>query len=77
MTHEQRQEAMKIVDAHARTLAVAEACARTTRDLAAEVGRGSIPATEDLKRTVEEAERILAELAAVRQEVDRLVRQLG
>ncbi len=76
MTRDERLEVLKIVEAHERTLGVAEACARTTRDLAAEVGRGSVPAREDLLQTVQEAERVLAEFARVRQEMERLLRQL-
>ncbi len=76
MTRDERLEVLKIVEAHERTLGVAEACARTTRDLAAEVGRGSVPAREDLLQTVQEAERVLAEFARVRQERERLLRQL-
>ena len=76
MTRDERQEVLKIVEAHAQTLGVAEACARTTRDLAAEVARGSLPASDDLKRTVEESERVLAEFAGVRQEIERLLSQL-
>ncbi len=76
MTRDERLEVLKIVEAHERTLGVAEACARTTRDLAAEVGRGSVPAREDLLQTVQEAERVLAEFAGVRQEIERLLRQL-
>ena len=77
MTRDERQEVLKIVEAHERTLGVGEACARTTRDLAAEVGRGSVPAREDLLATVQEAERVLAELAPIRQEIERLLRQLS
>ena len=77
MTRDERQEVLKIVEAHAQTLGVAEACARTTRDLAAEVARGSLPASDDLKRTVEESERVLAGFGEVRKEIERLVRQLS
>ena len=72
MTRDDRQEFLKILRAHADTIAVCEACATTTRDLAAEVKRGGMPARDDLQRTVDEAERILADLARVRQEIDRL-----
>jgi hypothetical protein len=72
VTREDRREFLKVVEAHARTVAVAEACAMTTRDLAAEVKRGGMPARADLQRTVDEAERILVDLAQVRQEVERL-----
>ena len=74
MTREERQEVLKILEAHAQTIGICEACARTTRDLAAEVQRGGIPKREDLQQTVEEAERVLQDLVAVRQEVDRLVK---
>jgi len=77
MTRDERQEVLKIVEAHAQTLGVAEACARTTRDLAAEVARGSLPASDDLKRTVEESEHVLAGFGEVRKEIERLVRQLS
>jgi hypothetical protein len=74
---EPADETLKILDAHARTLAVCEACAVTTRDLAAEVKRGGIPGAADLQKTIEEAERVLTELAAVRAEVERLRSELG
>ena len=77
MTRDERQEVLKLVEAHAQTLGVAEACARTTRDLAAEVARGSLPASDDLKRTVEESERVLSGFGEVRKEIERLVRQLS
>lgn len=61
-----------MLDAHAQTLAICEACAVTTRDLAAEVKRGGMPSPADLQQTIEEAERVLSELAHVRAEVERL-----
>jgi hypothetical protein len=73
MTREEQQEFVKVLQAHAQTIAICEACAATTRDLAAEIGRGSMPRREDLVRTVDEAERVLADLAAVREEVERLI----
>jgi hypothetical protein len=73
VTREERREFLKILEAHAQTIGVAEACATTTRDLAAEVKRGGLPRREDLQQTVDEAERILADLAHVRREVERLV----
>ena len=69
-------EMRKILDAHAQTLAICEACAVTTRDLAAEVKRGGVPSAADLQQTIEEAERVLTELAAVKAEVERLRGQL-
>jgi hypothetical protein len=73
MTREERQEFLKILEAHAQTIAICEACASTTRDLAAEVGRGSIPRREDLVHTVDQAEQVLRDLATVREEVERLI----
>jgi sulfur relay (sulfurtransferase) complex TusBCD TusD component (DsrE family) len=67
-----REQLRKVLEAHAQTVAICEACALTTRDLAAEVKRGGMPSPADLQQTVDEAERVLAELAAVRAELDRL-----
>ena len=68
-----QQEVLRILQAHAQTIAVAEACATTTRDLAVEVKRGGTPAREDLQRTIDVAERVLTDLAGVREEVERLI----
>jgi hypothetical protein len=76
MTREERQEFLKILHAHAQTIAICEACATTTRDLAAEVARGGVPAKNDLAHTVQQAEDVLADLAAVREEVERLIATL-
>lgn len=73
MTRREHQEFVKVLDAHARTIEICEACAITTRDLAAEVKRGGLPKREDLQRQVDEAERVLADLALVKQEVERLL----
>jgi hypothetical protein len=67
---------LKVLDAHAQTLAICESCATTTRDLATEVKRGGVPSPADLQQTIVEAERVLTELAAVRAELDRLRAQL-
>lgn len=77
MTREDRDEFLKILKAHADTLAICEACATTTRDLAAEVRRGGTPARDTLETTVAEAERVLDDLVAVRAEVERLRRSLA
>jgi hypothetical protein len=58
-------------------VAICEACATTTRDLAAEVARGSVPRAHDLKTTIGEAERTLADLARVREEIERLMAVVG
>jgi hypothetical protein len=73
MTRDERIEFQKILQAHAQTIAICEACAATTRDLAAEVGRGSLPRRDDLMQTIAEAERVLADLSGVRAEVERLL----
>jgi hypothetical protein len=49
----------------------------TTRDLATEVARGGTPRKEDLQTTIAEAERTLGDLAAVREEVERLLSAFG
>lgn len=72
-----RDELLKVLQAHAQTVAICEACATTTRDLAAEVARGGLPRREDLMATVAEADRTLADLARVREEVERLIAALG
>jgi len=73
MARDERREFTMILQAHAHTIAVCEACAATTRDLAAEVGRGSVPSREDLVRTVAQAEQVLRDLSGVREEVERLI----
>lgn len=73
MTPDERNEFLKIIHAHAQTLEICEACAVTTRDLAAEVQRGGVPKRDDLQRTVDEAEKVLADLASVRDELRRLM----
>ena len=76
MTREDREQFVRILHAHAQTIAICEACAATTRDLAAEVGRGGLPRREDLVKTIEEAERVLTDLTGVRNEVERLIATL-
>jgi hypothetical protein len=77
MTSQERHEFLKVLQAHAQTVAIGEACATTTRDLATEVARGGVPRATDLRTTIEEAERTLAQLAAVREEVERLMTAFG
>jgi hypothetical protein len=67
----------KVLEAHAQTVAICEACAMTTRDLAAEVARGSVPRAADLTTTIREAERTLADMALVREEIERLMASMG
>ena len=77
MTSHERQEFRKVLEAHAQTVAICEACAATTRDLATEVARGGVPRADDLKTTIREAERTLADLARVREEIERLMAGFG
>ena len=65
MTPEEQHEVFHILEAHERTLAVCRACAETARDLAWEVKRGGEPDPEALRQTIEESERVLAELGRV------------
>jgi hypothetical protein len=75
MTPEERAQVVEMLEAHARTVAVCEACATTTRDLAEEVRRGGTPSQGDLRQTVAEAGRVLEGLAGVRVEIGRLMRR--
>jgi len=65
VTPDEQQEVRRLIDAHEHTLQVCRACAETTRDLAWEVKRGSVPSPEALNATLAEVERILAELGQV------------
>ena len=65
MTPDEQQEVRRLIDAHEHTLQVCRACAETTRDLAWEVKRGSVPSPEALAATLDEVGRILAELGQV------------
>jgi hypothetical protein len=76
MTRKEREEVRKILGAHAQTIGICEACATSTRDLAEEVKRGGLPKRDDLQRHVDEAERVLADLAFVKKEVQRLLADL-
>jgi sulfur relay (sulfurtransferase) complex TusBCD TusD component (DsrE family) len=73
---EGQEEFLKILRAHRHTIDICEACAATTRDLAAEVVRGGLPRRADLEQTVAEAERVLADMAQLRQELDRVLTEL-
>jgi hypothetical protein len=65
MTEDEKQEVARLIDAHERTVAVCRACAETTRDLAWELRRGSVPPADAVQQTIEEAERVLAELGRI------------
>lgn len=65
MTVEEQQEVQRLISAHEHTLQVCRACAETTRDLAWEVKRGSIPSAESLAATLAEVERVLGDIAQI------------
>jgi hypothetical protein len=65
VTPEEQQEVRRLIDAHEHTLRVCRACAETTRDLAWEVKRGSLPSPEALAATLAEVERVLEDLGQV------------
>lgn len=65
MTREEQEEVRRLIEAHERTLQVCRACAETTRDLAWEVKRGSVPAPDALAATLAEVERVLDDLGKV------------
>ena len=65
MTPEEQQEVRRLIDAHEHTLHVCRACAETTRDLAWEVKRGSMPSPESLTATLAEVERVHDDIGKV------------
>ena len=65
MTPEEQQEVRRLIEAHEHTLHVCRACAETTRDLAWEVKRGSMPSPEALTATLAEVERVLDDIGKV------------
>ena len=65
MTPDEKKEVRHLIEAHERTLAVCRACAETARDLAWEIRRGGTPDAEALRQTIDESERVLADLGQV------------
>ena len=65
MTPEEKQEVLHLIEAHERTVAICRACAQTARDLAWEVKRGGAPDPAALKQTIDESERVLAQLGLI------------
>jgi hypothetical protein len=65
MTSEEKNEVRQLIEAHERTLAICRACAETARDLAWEIRRGGTPDPAALRQTIEESERVLADLGRV------------
>jgi hypothetical protein len=72
MTDAERQEVLRLIDAHERTLQTCRACAETARDLAWEVKRGATPSPEALRQTIEEAERVLQDMARIEVAIARM-----
>ena len=77
MTPDERAAFLEILTAHERTVEVCRACAETTRDLAAEVKRGSVPERDQLAATITEAENVLNDMRAVTAEIARLRASVG
>jgi hypothetical protein len=65
VTAEEQQEVRRLIEAHEHTLQVCKACAETTRDLAWEVKRGSVPPLEALEATLAEVDRVLVDIGKV------------
>jgi ATP-dependent protease Clp ATPase subunit len=65
LTPEEQQEVRRLIEAHEHTVQVCRACAETTRDLAWEVKRGSVPAEDALAATLAEVDRVLDDLGKV------------
>jgi hypothetical protein len=65
VTPAEQQEVRRLIEAHERTLQICRACAETTRDLAWQVKRGSLPPPEALTATLGEVERVLDDLGKV------------
>ena len=65
MTPDEQLEVRRLIEAHEHTLQICKACAETTRDLAWEVKRGSIPSPDALAATLSEVERVLADIGKV------------
>ncbi len=74
---EGQEEFLKLLRAYRSTVEVCEACAATTRDLAAEIVRGGLPKREDLERTIAEAERVVTDMVHLRDELDRVLTELS
>lgn len=65
MTPEESEEVLRLIEAHERTLLICRACAETTRDLAWEVKRGSIPSVEAMAATLAEVDRVLDDIGKI------------
>jgi hypothetical protein len=65
VTPDEQLEVRRLIEAHEHTVKVCRACAETTRDLAWEVKRGSLPPPEALAATLAEVDRVLDDLGKV------------
>jgi len=65
VTPVEREEVLRLIEAHERTLQICRACAETTRDLAWEIKRGGAPPADALAVTLTEAERVLDDLGRI------------
>jgi hypothetical protein len=72
MTREEKEEVQHILEAHERTVEICRACANTVRELAWEVKRGSVPSADELKKSIEEAERVLDDLGKMEVAIAKL-----
>lgn len=72
MTDDEKREVLHLLEAHERTIQICRACANTTRELAWEVKRGSVPDADALEQTIEEAEHVLDDLGKMEIAVARL-----
>jgi hypothetical protein len=65
MTPHEKEEVRHLLEAHDRTVEICRVCAHTVRDLAWEVKRGRVPDAAELKKTIDEAERVLDDLGQI------------
>jgi hypothetical protein len=72
MTQQEKEEVRHLLERHERTLEVCRVCANTLRELAWEVKRGGVPTADELKRTIEEAERVLDDLGKMEMAIAQL-----
>ena len=72
MTEAEKQEVLHLLEAHERTVAICRACAQTARDLAWEIERGGVPSADELKHTIEEADRVLDDLGKMEMAIGQL-----
>jgi hypothetical protein len=72
MNDEEKREVLHLLEAHERTVEICRACANTARDLAWEVKRGGVPAPDELRKTIAEAERVLEDLGKMEMAIAQL-----